>query len=321
MVVQGPASEILATCLRLDIKKYNPQVLWKKFVELIRLALWVRNGVELNDARINASLKNSALSLSYEKLIALFELCYTYELSFAKTAEPGSMLEMMLLKMHLIVSSEDQKKISTTGTTQPQRPTKAATTMPVIPAQGIPVSKQSGSEEARTLSALSLNGVQNGSELELSKQDTPWQHCLKEIEKLHDPLLISLFSQGTDEKFDPQSKILEISFPKDLIFFKEWLENTKKLWQPLLDRFYGDETELRVQFNLVSTKDRPVKVASIPPVAPITPPASVHKVSSAVQKPLPAGKPLVPDAEKWQKAHLLTHLFPGTLTMLEKETA
>ena len=102
--MQGSAPDILEALKKYELHTYNPMIVWKSFVEIIRQALWVETGVtlhgsELNEGKIAAALKGIADHCSLERLIALFEICYDYELAFAKTATPGTMLEMMLLKM------------------------------------------------------------------------------------------------------------------------------------------------------------------------------------------------------------------------------
>lgn len=346
-VVQGPPQEILSACARLELKKYNPQTLWKKLVELIRVSLWLKNGVQLEE-RKNEQLISLVAAVSYEQLITLFELCYTYEQSFAKTAEPGSMLEMMLLKMHLSMGQNQTSAAQIqpkgpvipkgqTGSPKPYRAgetlSSSANALPKVDTVAANLHQSSEGRETKTLEDAPVENRNENTEKEL----TTWQLCLREIEKLNDPLVISIFKQGVDEKYDAATGSLEIAFPQDLIFFKEWLENTKKLWQPLLNQFFGENAHLTAHFTQVSTKERPIKVshAKVPPMAvPVTamPTQPVQQVSKPVapsisqqknvsEKRAPAAKPLIPDKENWSKSHLLSQLFPGTLTMQEKEGA
>ena len=72
---------------------------WKSFVESIRLAVWVKQGVSPYESTLVQKIRQSVTGVSLERLIRLFEIAYEYELAFAKTTTPHIMLEMMLLKM------------------------------------------------------------------------------------------------------------------------------------------------------------------------------------------------------------------------------
>jgi DNA polymerase III subunit gamma/tau len=373
ILLQGSVEDLFAAYTKLELKKYNPQIVWKKLVEVIRLSLWLKNGVEPKE-RGNLKLKPLVGMISYEKLIALFELCYTYELSFLKTAEPGSMLEMMLLKLQLLAQQKESSKPSESSPSPKQRPPNIAQSPILTPKQVLPMSTRaaSGDEQDQDVRAIipekkSLESVDlsaDSSAVALAKAEasaeegTTWQRCLAEIEKLHDPLVISIFKQGVEEKYDAEAGTLEIFFPQDLAFFKEWLENTKKKWSPILAAFFGEGTELQPHFVRASTKERSLKMGPVPQgsVAPVSRESmsdqrpggtTVERNSSAVsgqatgiqrsqyppskpaalnrsgdqqlQKRQDTGKPLVPDAEKWQKSHLLAQIFPGTLTEQERE--
>ena len=62
-VMTGTAADLLATCVRLELHRYNPQVIWKKLVELIRSTLWLKYGVE-PEGSVPAGLKELVASCS-----------------------------------------------------------------------------------------------------------------------------------------------------------------------------------------------------------------------------------------------------------------
>ena len=329
VIMQGPIEEILAACVRLELKKYNAQIIWKKLVDLIRLMLWIKNGVEPHQGIKSPRLNEIAIAASYEKLIALFELCYTYERAFAKTAEPASMLEMMLLKMHLLVSSGEPRKPE--RVIPPQRQAPVSSRSPQGAVQNSVASHANKNrppalgKEPLDQQAVEVKPVVVPEVLEAAKKPScPWQACFVEIEKLNDPLVASIFRQGVNEKYDADTCMFEMSFPSDLAFFKEWLHTTKKMWEPLIVRFFGEKAQFVAHFNQASTKERPLKRVPIPPANPVvqadvSPKKGIQ--AKVPQKSASPAKALVPDAENWQKSHMLSKIFPGTLMMKEGESA
>ncbi len=427
-VIQGSPQDILATIKHLDLEKYNPYLLWKSFVELIRRSLWVKNGSLPDESKLIGTLKEITASCSLERLIRLFEICYDYELSFAKTAAPGHMLEMMLLKMAQKTEETSQntspKKSDNSASKPATRPSVASTAnarsidlyvsaTPTIEARNVetpsagdyaakagsvPVSSTRvsapdvgitnvGNPAADTLdaeaskvdtavpSAAGAPNTPNATPLstqsaqELLNHDSPWAHCLQEIEKLNDPLVVSIFKQGILSAHDAQAKSLDIIFSQDLLFFKEWLENTQKVWQPTISRFFGEGTLLVPHFT-GAAKERTIRIGQhiASPSARVAPSQTEQSGTAgtdeaSVSRAAMAGRPAnersaserlapaaassyarkegerghggragrvptgraptgrvvtITDPEKWQKAHALLRIFPGTLTVSQE---
>lgn len=324
LVVKGSPQELLTACARLDLPAYNASVVWKKFVEYIRLALWLKNGVAPQDAQAQERIKAVAKSSSYERLIKMFEIAYEYELLFSKTTLPGAMLEMMLLKMaqagnqgdagsttmsaggsaaqrsHAagasssasIKSAPVTHKVASTAVRESHPimnsvklkpadenvpvavPTENNVLKKALQAESVkrdaqPEIKEAVDSIAKEVPPIAVESKRQANPAEQpaqesandSSSDSQWQQCIREIEKVQDPLVISLFKQGTGEKFDSQTGRLEIIFSQDLSFFKDWLENTKNTWEPYVCEIYGKGTILIPHFVGPSTKERPLKPA------------------------------------------------------------
>src|SRR5581483_743344 len=86
------------------------------------------------------------------------------------------------------------------------------------------------------------------------------------ISSLQDPLLNSVFRQGKFVQFDTASKTLDISFSKELTFFKDWLHETAKLWAPLLTKAFGGEIIVNTNFDIEPLPKSETKVAVAKPV-------------------------------------------------------
>lgn len=357
VVLEGSVAEVVATIEKLELENYNPVVVWKSFVEMIRLSLWVKNGVKVQNE--HAPLLRELLSnQSVQRLIKLFEICYEYELSFAKTATPRAMLEMMLLKMATAKDSNTTtgaKKVDPASVTIPtmsQKGTGSSTkafaiknTEKGVTAQPNSTEPSSHAQGDRARKTVSVSEQEQKVEQPLDQ--SPWAQCVRDIEKLNDPLVVSIFKQGIVGSYNEQTNVLEIIFSQDLLFFKEWLENTQKIWHPSVARIFGEGVTLIPHFT-GAPKER---VARFGPAAqPITPvkkadggeaqqqgahsqraqlqgsqpqgaqPQSVQGAMAA--KPTTATGPknrqrvvTISDPEKWQKAHALLRIFPGTLTV------
>ena len=288
-----------------------------------------------------------------QRLIELFEICYEYELAFAKTTTPHAMLEMMLLKMaqgtvdtHNGAQTTTAPRVSQTPTNkQPLSQNKAAKVRTThkstenAPTQSMPVDNEIEPAlhyERVTESPESTQAVSPADSVaQQEMQDPQWVACLQEIEHLNDPLVVSIFKQGSMSKHEEGTNSLEIIFSKDLLFFKEWLENTKKVWQPIIVKHYGDKA-LHPQFTGAS-QERPLRSAMKAPIMSPTPAKPAEKVTqwassgafkayngksptkSSVQSVEKERVVTITDPEKWQKAHSLLQFFPGTLTVSSAE--
>lgn len=295
IVMTGTAAELLATCVRLELHRYNPQVIWKKLVELIRSTLWLKYGVE-PEGTVPAGLKELVACCSLERLLYAFELCYSYEQSFTKTAAASSMLEMLLLKMQ---QGPGQAKPAPVVTKKPEIKTAPVQKEPERKNEPVIASTVEKPE-------LKVTPVQRVSEPVTAPEGGLWGACLKDIEKINDPLVVSIFKQGNFRKHDTQT--VEVEFSQDLVFFKDWLENTKKIWQPLLESHFGVGAQLVSRFDGVSTKDRPIKVKLEPVKMPISL-KETRPVKAKAEQVV-----TITDPEKFKKATQVMSVFSGTLT-------
>ena len=73
VVLEGSVAKTLATIKKLELEKYNPVVVWKSFVEIIRLSIWVKNGVTPDGGSVKG-LKEILAPYGLERLIRLFEI-------------------------------------------------------------------------------------------------------------------------------------------------------------------------------------------------------------------------------------------------------
>lgn len=315
VVVAQDEQEVLATWERLQIGRYNPVMIWKKLVELLRRALWLKQGSNPDDVPVPDLLVDIVSSVSYDRLISLLDLCYSYELSFAKTAAPVTMLEMLFLKMVQLTSVQQETH---TPSTVPLVKKKILSPLPKR--QVKPEVVQSVKIQPRPQPLVTLE-----------KPSGVWAQCLQELEKLADPLVLSIFKQGMQQVHNEKEKTLVMTFSKDLLFFKDCLGTTQKVWQPLIDKFFGEGTRVIPQFDGPSTKQRPIVVPEIKSVVKrevATSSASSQQSaptknvwarafqSRARTKNGPVEKLVTAEAlETLETGSLVSRVFPGRLMM------
>ena len=324
VVLQGSAPELLTTITGLKLDTYNPHNVWKRLVEIIRLSLWIKNGSEQLDST-GQKIKEITNSCSIERLIGLFELCYEYELLFAKTALPTQMLEMMLLTMN---RKTDKQEVTDQTTKNKNKPAIFVAPEPKRKPEptGERVSVPQTVTQPKLAEAEVLPNVKTEQEKKPAEVSEPWASCLQELEKLNDPLVVSIFKQGVFSVHDEQTQRVEIIFSQSLLFFKEWLDTTQKIWLPVIKRFFGENTVVIPHFTGAPTERTKIQAAPVQAVqatrdvqpAPIEKTKAPSKPKAAQNKEVPERVVTITDPEKWQKAQTLLRVFPGTLTLSQE---
>ncbi len=314
-IVTNDPSAVLDTWVRLEMARFSPSSVWKKLVETLRRSLWLKQSVAPDEMPIPEILQKVVDAASYERLIEMLEVCYSYELSFAKTSAPGILLEVLLLKMVTSriegQSHSDRKKesavqaqpaktlVSQVGKAQSVSPSQR-TVISVVPAvemsahmaQSLPVAEVKNVDPvAQEVSSQVPQEVQEkfhptpGEEVAHKAEHAPsgpvelgtWGSCLRELEGMQDPLVVSIFKQCARHVY--QEGTLELTFSQDLLFFKDWLGKTEAIWKPIIEKFYGVGTKLQPNFDGVSTKQRPIVAGPIKPVLRVVPPSQVPRAT------------------------------------------
>src|SRR5690606_35555126 len=168
-----------------------------------------------------------------------------------------------------------------------------------------------------------------------------WLHFIEEISLLKDALINSLFNQARFNNYDQVNKTVVIEFAKDLILFKEWIDNACAVWQPVLRKAFEKDVLLECQFTGTSKSDKQSKqggtqiyketVQGSPAVIKSqivqdkekTPQGALQEQFSSVQhykkKIISSSKRNEPrfnvsNESEWQIAAMLLRHFPGVIT-------
>jgi hypothetical protein len=120
--------------------------------------------------------------------------------------------------------------------------------------------------------------------------------------------------------------VVQVAFGKELLFFKDLLDETTGLWQPLLNEAFFGVVQLEPLFTLEKKERVPkeavpfVKQEQQPlPKPVIAPPARTNKPFKPKFTVSP-GEPAwdISDQQLWQKTHMVLRYFPGVVTENKK---
>lgn len=314
LVSKGP-KQLLAMVQKLNLTLFSPEFVWKKLIDITRAAIWLKYGVSAEHTAVyGATLKRLVRSTSIAQLNTMLELFYDNEQLFIRTTEKHSLLEMILLQLC--------KKNDSEGSS------------------GVPplAQKMSGSgEQLPDEDDDEYEDEQDDEEIEEEDDDvrdgtTPWQQFVSTISSLDDPLVSSLFQQGKVLTFDEKALSLQVEFPENFIFFKDWLDNTQTVWKPLLKKSFNQDIVFEPVFTGQHGKlpqARPVQ--KVPVVTKVEAQPAQQKQSyqksgstyrsakRTTSRPVKLGPVVdVSDVATWQKANMLLNYFPGRITEIEK---
>jgi DNA polymerase-3 subunit gamma/tau len=309
-ILDGDVGQILSWFEYNKIDQHSAGTVWDSFIELVRALVWAKHTKIIERYKSHEhQLTQLAQRCSTAQLTRILQIFYDHELLFHKTTAQHHLLENMIISLCL------KNETSHTVTEPKNAPVAKAFTQP----------KQSPTQSAS----------------QETKSDNRWSIAVLSVEKLDDPLVNSLFKHGRFVQFDEQTKLLEVAFGKDFIFFQDWLNSTQKLWQPLVEEQFGAGVQFTPHFIDEPQSNTPVPVAA-PKVAAVaqvpTPKITSAQSSNAMVKKTPAtgefknysyekkqSKPVaalkrfdVSDKEKWKKAHIVLQLFPGIISEVQQ---
>ncbi len=304
-VIHGDATPLIRLLHGLHIDNHKAEFIWQRMVLVLRVLIWRKHGVDSPEVVAIIALCESDITLySLVDLHHIIEALYTHEELFSKTAMQYIFLEMILVKL----CYKNKKDIDDNDGSAPCS-LKIASVIDNI------VCGDSNDEQSTDEVVISY--------------DEYWLRMVTEVEKLNDALLYSLFKQAQFINYDQISFRVSIELSKDLILFKEWLENSQEMWQPLLRKIFSPHAALDTQFigiNKIS-KDKIViehnkeKISHIPRSqeqqaykgnrynSKIAIVSGIQKNESRID---------VSDESVWKTASMLLRHFPGVITEIRE---
>lgn len=324
-------SSLLQFLRDLHWEKFSAPAIWERLIELVRAALWVKYDVEPAQFAEHVDLlKNVLQRCTSMQLHAVLQTMCEYESLFAKTTAKHEVLEMMLLQICHHHHGTDSE-----GGTSPSSSLAPA---------AVPVENQAEADEHEETEDVDDDQDDDVEEEAVANVADLWQKFVADLSQLSDPLISSIFSQGVPTEFHKDAKRVDVTFSKDFIFFKNWIEETAELWRPIFEKVFGLEVAMNPLFTLpakapsISVKMVSDSVASatarqpqeLPKQAPRTVPAKVQpqqshykksfaKKSASLLNPFHSEASIdISDVSTWKKAHMLLRYIPGTITEIRE---
>ncbi len=318
-IINHDTAQVVTLCNALNLQKFSAPSVWQKIVFILKSMLYVHYQTPLTGIQDKERLAAIAQNVSPSWLAKALRHIYDYEQTILKSTAQADLLELMLVEL------------STLGTDAPEKKAPTLSTPKVPTAQPKPHIAEP---------AIEKNKVATSVTPEPNTQEPRWATFIEKVEQLSDPLLISIFKQGTFKLFHEETGNLEVLFYKEATFFGQWLTQTKTTWEPLLKNVFGSTTTLSAKFEKEGSLAKPTPPArehhttpaprEAATVKPTGPQQKINKpfektfakknTSSSAAAPVPQTTTIdIKDKEKWPKAHQLLEQFGGTIGELKGE--
>lgn len=270
----GSQKDLLLRISEVGIQNFSPQMLFKRFVLLIQALIRACHGVEY-DGYLNfgEEIKSITNEMNSRELATILEFFYRFEPQFTRSSTKHAILEMILCKISELRS---QKNLAFNAEMM---------------------------EEKGRIELEKLKMEKEIPQKNFESADKRWAEFLKEVEKIGNPFVSSIFKQGEFMNFD-RSKGLCVSFSKRFEFYKEWLLENKKFWNPALEKVFGIDVNLIPEFSKNNIRDFIATTSEI----------SKNEAKRNKEKILEFD---VSDKDKWKKANELLRVFPGKISVIE----
>lgn len=301
---------VLMHCLNEPLyRQSDAEYVWQRMVEFIRMLIWAHHSIAVKAPSLCVDRINDYVHrVPLNTLLDMLQLFYDHEPVFSKTANKHLLLELLLLKMCKNKGGQSGGAANLLGA-------QAVSTVSTAEDDDAPEEDGEESEDEENQTDESAPVEQNG---DLGK----WQVFVQKIDACHDMLLSSIIKQACFKNYNGETRQICIAFGAQFGFFKEWLEQTRNVWQPLLEASFGAGVACVVQFdqslvlatqeNIAASRDQAKTQDDLKLIKPATKntPAHVKKVAMA---PLPTDRVSPVDARLYPRAQMILHYFPGVL--------
>lgn len=317
MVFTSTPAHLIAAFKKLHLESYAASIIWNRFAELARTALWAKHGVASEQfVEHAAEIKRIVQSCSWLQLNDLLDQLYEHEAVFLKTTAQHALFEMILLQLCYKYNNGSD---STGSASVPQ----SAASMREEDVVVVDDDQVDNDEE---------HDEQDEDEEEIIEDDyaSQWVIFVSHVATLKDPLLLTLFKQGRVTQVDATIGAVTVEFPKDVAFFNDWMIENQANWMPHLQGVFGAAATVVPVFTAaVKTGEITPMNVTVQPVqksavaTPVAKPAQQHKPyekpfyqKRAAHLPSPSFGPTVDisDTKQFATAHMLLRYFPGTIT-------
>lgn len=309
-LIQKTPQQLLVVLHELQLNRYNASVVWRKLINCVRAALWLKCDVESPlFTQHHDILKKIVAAISWRQLQMILDTLYQSEQLFAKTIDQHGFFEMILLQ----ISQKIKRDNNSSGGPL------TAQVMPLV--SDAPLQSDDSEQEE-----------DDDEDADISEDDaqSSWHNFLRHVEQSNDPLAYSIFKQALSTTYDANRFTLTVVFGKQFVFFKDLLEQTKAVWQPLIDKSFAENVIVEPLFNGEQAEVKPSIIKRIeekPPVVtmPVVPrnQTQTREYKNGKQQrreviyighvPSIKDRVDVSDTQLWPKAQMVLNHFPGTV--------
>jgi DNA polymerase-3 subunit gamma/tau len=319
-VITGSAADVVRSLHDRTIEQYSADFVWQRVVAAIRALMWLKYGVDPDQfTEYIMPLRALAQQCTVRQLQQMLTILYHHETPFLKTTAQHTLIELVLLQCNQLNKSRSDSEGGAAPAIQHHT---TSLSEPLVDADDdmdddAQDDDQDDDEEDNEDALMAL-----------------WHTFVRGVNEIHEPLVASVFKQGTVHSLDLPTNTITVEFPQALTFFGDKIEATRPQWLPLLSGTFKSSVQLRYLFTKVDTAAQvPARVhASVtPPSKPVQKAAPAYQSHSSKNSASPYSNnfkrtvaPTAPsllgphvdvsDTHQWPKAQLLLRYFPGSIT-------
>lgn len=314
LVLQGAPQELIQFIAQEQLETVNVHTMWHHVVDVLKAVLWSKYGAssairEYDHGRLAQMGQHTSTQFLSHALSYLWD----QEPLFLKTSAQYAFFQISLITLAQQHQAGGTLDTSSKAPSLPQAASSAQKKTPIV-VKHVP--------QPEVAPVSSASGTQHAPE---------WNTFVTAIGQLNDPLLDSVFSQAERVVFVQEKGIVQVTFPKQLSFFSDWLEDNHDQWRPLMIKAYNAQVSLEALFAVEKEPQFEKKIAPARLTETVQT-ANQQGGQSVIRTPVRTGsarsaaqsvntireRPIdVSDREKWKTVHLIKHYFSGTVTEVQ----
>lgn len=331
IIAEGSLQNLLHYLSEIQAERYSPGMFWTKLVSFVRALVWGYHG--LSTAAYSASqdeINRLAHAFSFSELSTFLELLYRAEAHFLKTTAQYPLIESLLCKMTQQRVNVSNNSNSSSSSSRRSVPSSSKSSRSV---EGSSDSSAQGStstlDDQLKENTKVVSHAQSTASVSCSNE---WSSFLSYVEKISNPLLLTIFQQGVYLGFVDDKVALQ--FDSKLGFYEEWLQHNERSWLPVLHKVFGDRAQLSMEFVGQSLRDKkpPKKEggqqevkfhtggqnsgSSVLQSTNHTRSTTSHKKKYITNKKQEIID--ISDTDRWKMANMLVKVFPGTVRRVKE---
>lgn len=348
VIFQKPASEFINFLDEVKFSSFSPEYIWLRFNEILSISIRTKYGVS---SKIESAREIQKLSkeFSIDRLLFIMQEFFNVESLFLKTINKHLFLELLLLRLITTeskksvtlkaINSSESKQIKESQSYNRNEKFKSTVT-----SHAQSQSTYNGLDSKKKLDEAIIQKVediqvtqhnqpvvQSSKNLiedlqEQVKEKNEWDFFKEEIKTNNDPILNSIFSQAKYKIYDKENSKVLITLGQNFTFFKSIIDDNINIWLPLLNKVYGKQVSLELNFQPNESAVNPMLVKSSAenftekPVVKNFNNNFVNSQTRITDQQVKQGNRIdVSDKSKWQSANMLLDSFPGIIEEIQDE--